>query len=320
MTSTRTRRFPVSLRARLACGVSAVTAAGILAVTAAAMLVQPGSAMAQGYFIPPQNGQQHSTPPVARAAPRPSAPVQQSLPPPPPVEIPSGLSGVASNDADQADQARVAQLPSGPVPELPALPKGTTPPAPVIGVLGVPEIMRAATASQQVEKTITERREKLQADAQKGQAAWHDMQQQLSTDRATMTPDQVRTKERELQERITADQKSWRDRNRIIQETAQYSLNQIERTLIAVIRQVAESRGMNLVLHRAQVALNVNELDITDQVTQQMNKVMPSITIAPDGVSPLAQNTPPAGTPTPASPPTPTPASAPPSNPPPARH
>ncbi len=72
---------------------------------------------------------------------------------------------------------------------------------------------------------------------------------------------------------------------------------------------------MNLVLHRAQVALNVNELDITEQVTQQMNKIMPSITIAPDGVSPLAQNTPPAGTPASAAP-SPTPASAPPASPP----
>ncbi len=309
MTSTRTRRLSVR------------PAYGALALAAAAMLVQPGAALAQGYFIPPQNAQRNA-PLVARPAPRPPAPVQQSLPPPPSVEIPSGLPGVASNDADQPDQAPVALWPSGRVPELPALPKGTTPPAPIIGVLGVPEIMRAATASQQVEKTITERREKLQADAQKGQAAWHDMQQQLSVDRATMTPDQIRARERELQERITADQKNWRDRNRIIQETAQYSLNQIERTLIAVIRQVAESRGMNLVLHRAQVALNVNELDITDQVTQQMNKVMPSITIAPDGVSPVAQNTPPAaGSPSAATaPPTPTPASAQPSSPLPARH
>ena len=124
-----------------------------------------------------------------------------------------------------------------------------------------------------------------------------------------MSPDQVHAKEQSLQERITEAQKSFRDRNRIIQETAQYSLGQIERTLIAVIRQVAESRGMNLVLHRAQVALNVNEFDITEQVTQQLNKVMPSVTIPPEGVSPLAQAAAAAATPTP------TPASAPPTSP-----
>ncbi len=60
------------------------------------------------------------------------------------------------------------------------------------------------------------------------------------------------------------------------------ALGQIERTLIAVIRQVATSRGMNLVLHRAQVALNMNEFDITEEVTKQLNQVLPSVTVPPD--------------------------------------
>jgi hypothetical protein len=37
------------------------------------------------------------------------------------------------------------------------------------------------------------------------------------------------------------------------------------------------------------VALNVSEFDITDQVTQQLNKILPAVTIPPDGVSPVAQ-------------------------------
>jgi hypothetical protein len=58
--------------------------------------------------------------------------------------------------------------------------------------------------------------------------------------------------------------------------------------LIAIIRQVAESRGMNLVLHRAQVALNINEFDITETVVEQMNKTLPSVVLPPDGVSAVA--------------------------------
>ena len=289
---------------------SASCRAAILA--GSAVLLWSAQASAQGYFIPPQAAAPRAQPsrpaPVARPAPPP--PVQaQALPPPPPVQIAPGLSGVPSTDTVDANNAPV-DLPNIPVPDLPPLPKGAAPPAPVIGVLGVPEIMRAATAAQQVEKVIGERREKLNQDAQKEQAAWRDLQQQLGAQRATLTPDQVRQKERDLQERITNAQNSFRDRNRIIQETAQYELSQIERTLIGVIRQVAESRGMNLVLHRAQVALNVNEFDITEQVTQQMNKVMPSINLPPDGVSPLAQAAGTTGATAPGTP-TPTPTSAP---------
>ena len=43
---------------------------------------------------------------------------------------------------------------------------------------------------------------------------------------------------------------------------------------------------MNLVLHRSQVALNVDQFDITEQVAEQLNKVLASVVIPPDGVSP----------------------------------
>lgn len=194
----------------------------------------------------------------------------------------------------------LAQFQLPPEPSLPPVPKGSAPPAAVIGVLGVPEIMRACAAAQEVERVIGERRQKLNDDAQKEQAAWRDLQQQLVSQRSTLTPDQIRTKERELQERITNAQRQFRERNRVIQEAAQFALAQIERTLVAVIRQVAESRGMNLVLHRNQVALNVNEFDLTEQVATQLNKILPTVVIPADGKEPptipLAQ-----GSPTPSS-------------------
>ena len=247
-----------------------------------------GPALAQnpGFFIPNQPAP--ARPAAPRPAPRQSPITQQPLPPPPTVEIPGGIPNANLGGAPEPDQP-VAQIPQPPVPDLPALPRAPAPPAAVIGVLGVPEIMHGAIAAQQVEKTIGERRERLNEDAQKEQAAWRELQQQLSAQRASLNPDQIRAKERELQDRITNAQKSFRDRNRIIQEAAQYALGQIERTLIGVIRQVSESHGMNLVLHRQQVALNINEFDITDQVIAQMNKIMPSVTIPPDGVSPVAQ-------------------------------
>jgi hypothetical protein len=62
---------------------------------------------------------------------------------------------------------------------------------------------------------------------------------------------------------------------------------------VAVIRQVAEAHGMNLVLHRSEVALNVSELDISEQVANQLNLLLPSVVIPPEGVSPSAMGAPP---------------------------
>ncbi|RYY13493.1 MAG: OmpH family outer membrane protein, partial [Alphaproteobacteria bacterium] len=227
-----------------------------------------------GYFIPPTGRPAQTSPqPQQRAAqPRPQprpvqAPIQQ------PQQAPGAVAGAAP------DEGPPLQLQLPPAPELPALAKATPPPAASIGVLGIPEIMRASSAAQQVEKTIGERREKLNEDAQKEQLVWREMQQALANERSKLSADQIRAREKELQDRITGAQRTFRDRNRIIQEAGQYGLAQIERMLVSVIRQVSESHGMNIVLHRAQVALNVNEFDITEQVVTQLNKTLATVAL-----------------------------------------
>ena len=251
----------------------------IVAGFAALLWCSVSQVAAQDYFIPgsPRPAQNAPSRPAPSPTQRPS-PQPSQRPLLPPQQIPSVQPAQGNNEPTLQ-----VQLP--PVAELPALPRGTSPPTAVIGVMGVPEVMRASAAAQMVDRVIGERREKLNEDAQKEQAAWRDLQQQLANQRSTMSPEQIRTKERELQDRITNAQKLFRDRNRVIQEAAQVGVGQIERTLVAVIRQVADSHGMNLVLHRAQVALNINEFDITDQVAVQLNKVMPSVAIPADGVS-----------------------------------
>jgi Skp family chaperone for outer membrane proteins len=200
---------------------------------------------------------------------------------PPADQVDPGQPAEAADQPDPNEPRRQVALP--PMPTLPPLAKGNPPPTPVLGVLGVPDVMRASIAAQQVERMIGERRAKFQADAQKEQAAWREMQQSFADQRSKLTPDQIRLRERDLQQRITTAQRTFRDRDRIIQDAARFGLAQIEQTMVAVIRQVAESRGMNLVLHRAQVALNVNEYDITNEVTAQLNKVLPSVQIPADG-------------------------------------
>ncbi len=163
---------------------------------------------------------------------------------------------------------------------------GFAPPMPVVGVLGVPDVMHMSNAAQAVQSVIGARKEKLQAEVQRAQAAWQDMKSALQADAPKLSREQAVARERALIDRVTADRHRLQEKNRIIQEAGQVALGQIERTLIGIIRQVAESRGMNLVLHRSQVALNVQEFDITEAVALQLNKALPTVQIPPDGVDP----------------------------------
>ncbi|MBV8456575.1 MAG: OmpH family outer membrane protein, partial [Acetobacteraceae bacterium] len=106
---------------------------------------------------------------------------------------------------------------------------------------------------------IAERRQKLTQDAEKEQARLQSLGQQLATERSKLSPEQIRAKEKALQDQFAQSRRTFTERNRIIQEQGQYALLQIQRTLSEVVQKVAASRGMNLVLQRAEVAVNLPE-------------------------------------------------------------
>ncbi|MBS0638533.1 MAG: OmpH family outer membrane protein [Acetobacteraceae bacterium] len=208
----------------------------------------------------------------------------------PPSALP--LPAEAGGDPGLTPQQLQVQLP--PAPDVPPIAKGPATPAAIIGILSVPDVLRVSTAYQAAYKELNGRAQKLNEDAQKEQATLRDMGQSFATDRAKLSPEQIRAKEREIQERATEAQRKFGERNRIIQEAGQYVMAQINRTMETVAQQVALSRGVNLVLNRAQILGTTADFDLTPAVAEVLNKVLPSVVVPPDGVSPLAM-APPSG-------------------------
>ena len=267
--SNRLSMGPAIAFASLALCVSAAAYAQNNAGGAASQ--QPGS----GWFVP----RTHESAPEA---------VRRQSPSSAPVTDPAADRADAQGGDPQAGGQEALRtppvLPLPPIPALTAISKGAAPPTPVVGVLSVQDVMRVSTAAQEVQRVLGARRDALNADAQKEQASWREIQQQIQNSKAS--PEKLQARERALQQRVLKAQRDFRNRNRILQEAAQVSLGQVERELVQVIRQVAAARGMNLVLHREQVALNVNGFDITDQVASQLNAALSSVFIPGDGVDP----------------------------------
>jgi Skp family chaperone for outer membrane proteins len=289
---------------------------GAGAFAALALVLLPFGASAQapsggGWFVPNQpRAGAPAAPAPARQAPQPHRTT--------PLAAPSGqgslpLPADAAGDQGLTPQQLQVQLP--PAPDVPPIAKGPATPAAIVGILSVPDVLRVSTAYQAAYKELNGRAQKLNEDAQKEQAALRDMGQAFGNERSKLTPEQIRAKEREIQDRAAEAQRKFGERNRIIQEAGQYVMAQINRTMEQVAQQVALSRGVNLVLNRAQILGTTADFDLTPAVGEVLNKVLPSVIVPPDGVSPMAM-APPTSLPTAAAPnadagATPTPAAAP---------
>jgi Skp family chaperone for outer membrane proteins len=222
-------------------------------------------------------------------------------------------AGQPQGQQQRPAQTQQPQRPPAQRPAAQAPAAGQRPPAPVIAIVDIPEVQRLSAAFNQVREEIERRRAKLNEDLQAEQGRWREEQQSLAGARATLAPEQLRARERDLQERITDAQRIFRDRSRAIDQAAQAGLQQIEQALGAVIRQVAASRGVNIVLPRPLVIFNDSAFDLTDEISAQMNRVLRSVNMPAAGAPPTdaAPGTPAAGAaPNGAPPPPPPPAPA----------
>ncbi len=255
-------------------------ASALVAVALSGYSLPAAAQQNQQWFVP---NQPRTAP--ARPAPRPAqAPSAQ----PEPQNLAPGLASEAAPPGTDTQPQQQVQMQLPPPPEVPPLPKGPTPPAAIVGVLSVADVMRASTAFQQADKEFVGRRQKLNEDAQKEQVALRDLGQQLANERGKLTPEQIRTREKELQDRIAESRRVFGERNRIIQEASQYVMAQIDRATEMVTQQVAVSRGINLVLNKAQILGTTSDFDMTPAVVEDLNKILASVVIPPDGVSPVA--------------------------------
>ncbi len=271
-----------SIKSRSGDIASALVAFGLMfnPVTGFAQQAQNGE-----WFVPGQV-RPAGTPSASRSAPR-SEPARSAVPSVLPLPGEAG-SEQAGGVAPQAQ----FQLP--PAPEIPPVPKGPATPAAIVGILSVPDVLRVSTAYQAAYKELNGRGQKLNQDAQKEQATLREMGQAFAAERSRMSPEQIRAKEKEIQDRATEAQRRFGERNRIIQEAGQYVMMQINRTMEQAAQQVALSRGINLVLNRAQILGTTADFDLTPAVAAVLNKALPSVVVPPDGVSPLAMARPPA--------------------------
>ena len=211
-------------------------------------------AQSSGYFMPP------------------SASAPAAKPAPSPVQAPAAPAPAPATNAE--------------VPNLPPLPQENAPPTAIVGVLSVPEVMQKSTAAQGVQAEIQKRQAVLKTEEEQVQSKLQTEQQQILAERGKISQKDFEAKVQAWQNEVAAAQTKFQEKNQAIQNAGQAALSQIEGELIGIIRQEAQAHGMNLVLHREQVVLNVAAFDITDETVTELNKLMTKVTVPPSVVTP----------------------------------
>lgn len=154
-------------------------------------------------------------------------------------------------------------------------------PTAVVGVIDFQRVVKESAAGKSVRQQIDARRTKFQAEIRT-------IQQELETARSALvarpsgTPDAEYTKKREeMRKRVGELQSMLQNRKRELDDMFNYGMRQIDLSLIEVLKELAEERGINLILNagrgRGLVLFAENRIVITEEALRRLNARLPEV-------------------------------------------
>lgn len=148
---------------------------------------------------------------------------------------------------------------------------------PVIGVLDLNQVMARGQAAQGLMSQRETYVERYQTEVAETEKELRDVDQDLMRQRATLEPDAFAERRRAFQERVNTFQTQVQSRRAKLEKAFSSAMNTIQSAVIRVTKDVAEKRGMNVILYRSQTFLFDPDLDITDAVLAAVDRQLPAV-------------------------------------------
>ncbi|OJX81003.1 OmpH family outer membrane protein [Magnetospirillum sp. 64-120] len=189
----------------------------------------------------------------------------------------------------------VALLVSGSALAQTAPAKGVAAPA-IIVIVDAARVQRESTAG----KGLAAERERYQqtynTEFETARKQLQAAEQDLAKQRSSLAPDVFQEKVRTLNARIAEFQRQYQGAVRALDKSTATASNDLQKAVVGVTSEVASEAGAGLVLHKQQVFLHDERMDITAQVIERLNKRLSSIPFpVPEAHVPTVEETAPKG-------------------------
>ena len=157
-----------------------------------------------------------------------------------------------------------------------------------VAILDVQRILRESSATVSIKDQIKRQSQIYQDEIAKQEKELRAAAEELAGQRAILSAEAFARKQGEFKSRGAAVESGVRTRMRELDQARNTAIKEVERTLDRIVSELAEERGLNLILSRVRARSVVlyahTDLNITDEVLRRLNERLPSVKV------PLAQN------------------------------
>ena len=148
-----------------------------------------------------------------------------------------------------------------------------------IGVVDMKKILSQSTAYQSIVEQFEDIRRKHRNTFTKQEDVIRDEESNLLKQKNVISKEAYAEKVKQLNQKINELKSKQASDAKKFENDFEKSTNKIQGALVDVLSMIAGKKGLDLDLAKSQVLLVGKEMDITDQAIQELNKVLPKISL-----------------------------------------
>ena len=152
---------------------------------------------------------------------------------------------------------------------------------PRVGVVDLQQIMRDSTAANAVRAEVDERQNAYRDELATREAGLRARQEELERQRTILSAEAFAEREAEFSREVEALQREVGERNRALEESLAYGMQQVQRAALRVIAEIADEMSLGLVLDKSQLLLVAKALEFSERVVVQLNEELPAVPTTP---------------------------------------
>lgn len=150
---------------------------------------------------------------------------------------------------------------------------------PVIITVDVQQILRDSLVAKDVQAQMDQRTDLYTKEVTQQENELQKTQDELEQQRTTLAPDVFNTRMRDFQQRYDGLDNRVQVTRQALQQSYNDAMTKIENTALQIIADIAAERKANIVVAKAAVLFEAQDLDITQEVIKRLDAKLPKVVL-----------------------------------------
>jgi Skp family chaperone for outer membrane proteins len=152
-------------------------------------------------------------------------------------------------------------------------------PPTVAAVVDYQRVLQQAAASKSIAEQMDVRRKAYHEEIEQQQQSLIEAERELSKQRSVLSQEAVNAKQKELEEEVQPLRSLTEKRRQQLQQVSADAVSKVEVALFEVLTNLAEERGLNVILPTSQVLFFSRQIDLTDEVLAQLDATLSQVPV-----------------------------------------